>query len=173
VTLHQDEVMVDESTVRSLLRAQGPQWADLQLSPAGAGTENTMYRLGTDLVVRIPRTADKAQPLRKEQRWLPRLAPLLPHPIPEPVLAGTPTPAFPVPWAIYRWIDGQEAGQGTVGDWAAFGAYGPATSGSAEVSRTAGAPSAVSWTWICWRSSGVTRSRCRSPPAPRCGCTTT
>ena len=122
VTLHQDEVPADPGIVRALLAAQCPQWAGLPLSPAGAGTDNTMYRLGDDLLVRLPRTADKARSLRKEQEWLPRLAPLLACPVPEPVHAGVPTTAYPLPWSVYRWIDGDEARPDTVGDWAAFGA---------------------------------------------------
>lgn len=121
VTLHQDEVPVDEVVIRSLLQAQCPPWAGLPLSPAGAGTDNTMYRLGDDLLVRLPRTAEKARSVRKEQEWLPRLAPLLAFAIPEPVHAGTPTTAFPLAWSVYRWIDGDEARPDTVQDWAAFG----------------------------------------------------
>ncbi|MFD4142579.1 aminoglycoside phosphotransferase family protein [Streptomyces sp. NPDC058572] len=122
MALHENEIPVDESLVRSLLKAQRPEWADLPLSPAGAGTDNTMYRLGDDLLVRLPRTAGNGQAVRKEQEWLPRLAPLLACPIPEPVHAGTPTDAFPLVWSVYRWIDGDEAGPDTVRDWASFGA---------------------------------------------------
>ncbi|CAL9287890.1 hypothetical protein SUDANB180_06214 [Streptomyces sp. enrichment culture] len=113
---------VDETLVRSLLKAQRPEWAALPLSPAGAGTDNTMYRLGDDLLVRLPRTAGVGRSVRKEQEWLPRLAPHLSCRIPEPVHAGKPTDAFPLAWSVYRWIDGAEAGLDTVGDWAAFGA---------------------------------------------------
>ncbi|MFC9115186.1 MULTISPECIES: aminoglycoside phosphotransferase family protein [Streptomyces] len=122
MTLHENEIPVDEAFVRSLLREQRPEWAGLPLAPAGAGTDNTMYRLGDDLVVRLPRTADGAPSLRKEQEWLPRLAPHLPCPVPEPVHAGAPTDAYPVPWSVHRWIDGEEPGPDTVRDWAAFGA---------------------------------------------------
>jgi aminoglycoside phosphotransferase (APT) family kinase protein len=122
VTLHEDEIPVDETLVRSLLEVQRPEWADLPLSPAGAGTDNIMYRLGDDLLVRLPRTADTGQSVRKEQEWLPRLAPFLACPIPDPVHAGTPTNVFPLAWSVYRWIDGEEAGPATVQDWAAFGA---------------------------------------------------
>ncbi|MEV0775629.1 aminoglycoside phosphotransferase family protein [Streptomyces sp. NPDC050428] len=122
MTLHKNEIPVDESLVRSLLRGQCPDWADLPLSPAGAGTDNVMYRLGDDLLVRLPRTADTARSVRKEQEWLPRLAPLLSRPVPEPVHAGAPTGAFPVVWSVYRWIDGAQAGPDTVRDWAGFGA---------------------------------------------------
>ncbi|MFH9404162.1 aminoglycoside phosphotransferase family protein [Streptomyces sp. NPDC017638] len=122
MTLHENEIPVDETLVRSLLREQRLRWAALPLSPAGAGTDNTMYRLGDDLLVRLPRTAGHARSVRKEQKWLPRLAPLLPCPIPEVVHAGTPADAFPLVWSVHRWIDGDEAGLDTVRDWAAFGA---------------------------------------------------
>ncbi|WP_306216039.1 aminoglycoside phosphotransferase family protein [Actinoplanes sp. RD1] len=122
MTLHQDEVTAGPETVTALLAAQCPQWAGLPLRPAGAGTENTMWRLGDDLLVRLPRTAEKAAPLRKERTWLPRLAPQLSLPIPEPVFAGAPGPGFPLPWAVFRWIDGSPPGPGTVTDWPAFGA---------------------------------------------------
>lgn len=122
MTLHQNEVPVDEALVRSLLKAQRPEWADQPLSPAGAGTDNTMYRLGDDLLVRLPRTAGNARAVAKEQTWLPRLAPRLSHQVPEPVHAGTPTETFPLVWSVYRWIEGADAGPDTVRDWAAFGA---------------------------------------------------
>jgi aminoglycoside phosphotransferase (APT) family kinase protein len=120
--LHENEIRVDEAVVRSLLREQRPEWAALPVSPAGAGTDNTMYRLGDELLVRLPRSPDKANAVRKEQTWLPRLAPYLPCRIPEPVHAGTPGSAFPLAWSVYRWIDGEEAGPATVTDWPAFGA---------------------------------------------------
>jgi aminoglycoside phosphotransferase (APT) family kinase protein len=122
VTLHENEIRVEESVVRSLLQEQRPEWAALPISPAGAGTDNTMYRLGDHLLMRLPRTPDNAQAVRKEQIWLPRLAPHLRCRIPEPVHDGTPSSAFPLAWSVYRWIDGEEAGPRSVTDWPAFGA---------------------------------------------------
>ncbi|NJP92464.1 aminoglycoside phosphotransferase family protein [Nonomuraea sp. FMUSA5-5] len=122
MTLHENEVPIDEATAGALLREQCPQWAGLPLSPAGTGTDNVMYRLGDDLLVRLPRTAEKARSVRKEQEWLPRLAPQLARAVPEPVHAGAPGAAFPLAWSVYRWIDGDEARHDTVHDWAAFGA---------------------------------------------------
>jgi aminoglycoside phosphotransferase (APT) family kinase protein len=122
VSLHENEISVSEAVVRALLQEQRPEWADLPISLAGGGTDNTMYRLGRQLLVRLPRTPDNEQALRKEQEWLPRLAPQLPCRIPEPVHAGTAGTAFPLAWSVYRWIDGDEAGLGSVTDWSAFGA---------------------------------------------------
>ncbi|MGX2995562.1 aminoglycoside phosphotransferase family protein [Streptomyces sp. JNUCC 64] len=121
MTLHENEVPVDESVVRELLAAQRPEWAGLPLARAGAGTDNTVYRLGDELLVRLPRTAGNEGAVRKEREWLPRLAPLLSRPVPEPVHAGAPTEAFPLVWSVYRWIDGEVAGPDTVRDWHAFG----------------------------------------------------
>ncbi|WP_344330446.1 aminoglycoside phosphotransferase family protein, partial [Kitasatospora putterlickiae] len=122
MTLHTDEIPADENLVRTLLRAQRPEWAGLALAPAGAGTDNTMYRLGDDLLVRLPRTPDAARSVRKEQRWLPRLAPLLGRAVPEPVHIGAPGAGFPLDWSVYRWIEGAEPGPASVRDWAGFGA---------------------------------------------------
>ncbi|MEW2556180.1 aminoglycoside phosphotransferase family protein [Streptomyces zhihengii] len=121
MTLHENEVPVDGALVRELLREQRPEWAGLPLAPAGAGTENTMYRLGDELLVRLPRTAEAAGSLAKERHWLPRLAPLLGRAVPEPVHSGDPGPGYPLPWSVHRWIEGAEAGPATVRDWAAFG----------------------------------------------------
>ncbi len=121
VALHKDEIEVDKSLIRMLLAAQRPEWAGLPLTRAGAGTDNTMYRLGDELLVRLPRTADAARSVRKEQEWLPRLAPLLTCSVPEPVHAGVPAQDYPLPWSVYRWISGAEAGPETVRDWCAFG----------------------------------------------------
>ncbi|MGW8374914.1 phosphotransferase [Streptomyces sp. ODS28] len=125
-SLHANEIPVDEPLVRALLAEQCPEWAGLPLALAGGGTENTMYRLGEDLLVRLPRTPDADGALRKEREWLPRLGPQLGCAVPEPVHAGTPAAApgaaFPLAWSVYRWIDGAEAGPDTVGDWEGFGA---------------------------------------------------
>lgn len=103
----------DEDLVRSLIAAQFPQWAELVVKrwPSG-GTVNAMYRLGDDMVVRLPLVQDGAKDVAREQEWLPRLALLLPTAIPEVLGAGTPTEDYPWPWSVYRWLAGNhpEAG---------------------------------------------------------------
>ena len=62
--MHADEVHTDASLVRRLLTAQFPQWADLPIEPvASAGTVNAIYRLGDDMVVRLPRVHELQQQL--------------------------------------------------------------------------------------------------------------
>ncbi|MFJ4571547.1 aminoglycoside phosphotransferase family protein [Streptomyces sp. NPDC088846] len=105
--MHADEAEIDVSLVRRLVGAQFPQWADLPLDPvASAGTDNALYRLGEDMVVRLPRIPGAADQVAKEQQWLPRLAPLLPLPVPEPLGQGTPGEGYPWNWSVYPWLKG-------------------------------------------------------------------
>ena len=121
VILHSDEVPVDVDDARRLIDAQAPQWRALPLSPAGHGTDNQMFRLGDDLLIRLPRRPSTAEAVAKEQDWLRRLAPQLPLPIPEPVLRGEPDKSYPFDWSVLRWIEGSEPADDTVDDWSQFG----------------------------------------------------
>ncbi|MEV8532085.1 aminoglycoside phosphotransferase family protein [Streptomyces sp. NPDC051211] len=105
--LHADEPELDEDLVRRLVRARFPQWSGLPVTrvPSG-GTSNVMYRLGTDMVVRLPRTASAAGDVDTEHHWLPRLAPQLPTAVPVPLGRGEPAEGYPWPWSVYRWLDG-------------------------------------------------------------------
>jgi aminoglycoside phosphotransferase (APT) family kinase protein len=106
--MHADEVATDASLVRRLLTAQFPQWADLPIAPVpSAGTDNALYRLGDDLVARLPRIQDATGQVEKEQRWLPTLAPHLPLAIPAPLAKGEPGEGYPYPWAVCRWLPGE------------------------------------------------------------------
>jgi aminoglycoside phosphotransferase (APT) family kinase protein len=101
---------IDAPLVARLISKQFPRWADLCLTRVhSAGTDNVLFRLGDELVVRLPRVAYAADDVDKEQRWLPRLAPLLPLAIPVPLGRGVPDEGFPYPWSVYRWLDGDNA----------------------------------------------------------------
>ncbi|WP_137994175.1 aminoglycoside phosphotransferase family protein [Streptomyces vilmorinianum] len=109
--------MVD--LVRRLIAAQFPQWAELPVTRVpSAGTDNDMYRLGDGLAVRLPKTAETARSIGKEQRWLPHLAPHLPLPVPVPVGNGVPGEGYDLPWAVYDWLDGANAFDEPIADLA-------------------------------------------------------
>jgi aminoglycoside phosphotransferase (APT) family kinase protein len=109
--MHPDELEIDEDLVRRLLKAQAPQWAGLPIEPVpSAGTDNALYRLGSDMVIRLPRVGWAAGLVEKEQTWLPRLAPHLPLAIPRPLAVGQPGEAYPWQWSVYGWLEGDEAG---------------------------------------------------------------
>lgn len=103
------EVEVDEGLVRALLADQHPDLAGLPLTPCPPGWDNAIFRLGRELVVRLPRRAVAVRPLENEQRWLPELAPRLPLPIPVPVRTGAPGRGFPWPWSVCAWFEGATA----------------------------------------------------------------
>jgi aminoglycoside phosphotransferase (APT) family kinase protein len=108
--MHADEVPTDAALVRRLLAAQFPRWADLSIAPVpSTGTDHALYRLGDDLVARLPRIHWAIGQAEKEHRWLPRLAPHLPLAIPAPVALGTPGDGYPWSWAIHRWLAGENA----------------------------------------------------------------
>ena len=101
------EAAVNETLVRRLLEAQHPDLAGLPITPLDAGWDNVLYRLGYELVVRVPRRAIADELMRNEQRWLPELAPQLPIPVPAPVRMGEPTDFYPWYWSVLPWFQGQ------------------------------------------------------------------
>ncbi len=106
--MHIDEVHIDVHLVKRLLTSQFPQWANLPIEPvSSSGTSNALYRLGKDMVVRLPRIRSAAKPVDKEHEWLPKLTSLLPFAIPEPFGKGKPAEGYPYQWSIYRWIEGE------------------------------------------------------------------
>lgn len=116
-TMHADEMEIDAPLVRRLVASQFPQWTSLPIRRVpSAGTDNALYRLGDDLVVRLPRVAWAAGQVDKEHQWLPRLAPLLPLAIPVPLAKGTPSEGYPWPWTVCRWLDGEDATTGRIAD---------------------------------------------------------
>ena len=106
--MHADELHTDVLLVRKLLAAQFPEWAALPIERVGSsGTVNALYRLGADMVVRLPRTDWGVGAVDRELRWLPELAPLLPVAISMPLAKGAPAEGYPWDWGVYRWLEGE------------------------------------------------------------------
>jgi aminoglycoside phosphotransferase (APT) family kinase protein len=54
--MHENEFEIDEHLVRSLLNSQCPQWAHLPIKAVlSSGTDNALFRLGDEYVIRLPR----------------------------------------------------------------------------------------------------------------------
>ena len=100
------ETEISVELVRALLADQHPDLAGLDLRFENEGWDSAIYRLGSDLAVRLPRRAINAALLPDELRWIPELAPQLPLPVSAPVRAGEPGHGFPWPWSITPWFDG-------------------------------------------------------------------
>jgi aminoglycoside phosphotransferase (APT) family kinase protein len=109
--------------VGSLIAAQFPQWAGLRVTRVERdGWDNTTFRLGDDMSVRLPSGDAYVAQVDKEHRWLSVLAPQLPLPIPQPLAKGSASEMFPRPWSVYRWLPGEVASLAHVADLEQFAA---------------------------------------------------
>ena len=99
---------VSVAAVREMVRRQFPHWADRPVveGPSG-GAGNALFRLGEDLLVRLPLHPGSAAAVDLALTWLPWLAAQLPLVVPIPVAAGVPDELFPRPWAVFRWLYGE------------------------------------------------------------------
>jgi aminoglycoside phosphotransferase (APT) family kinase protein len=96
--------------VSCLISEQFPQWEGLEIHPVALdGWDNSTFRLGEEMSVRIPSHKRYVPQVDKEHRWLPVLAPQLPVPIPRPIARGEPGCGFPAPWSVYGWLEGEPA----------------------------------------------------------------
>lgn len=108
--LHENQFRIDDAMVRRLIHTQCPQWAHLPIKPfQSSGSDNFIYRLGADRVIRLPMTPDAAMRVQKEQHCLPELAPHLPLPIPVPLFAGQASADYPANWSVFSWLPGEAA----------------------------------------------------------------
>ncbi|WP_345348143.1 aminoglycoside phosphotransferase family protein [Actinoallomurus liliacearum] len=101
------EIEITAELVHDLLKDQHPDLAGLAIREVAGGWDNQMWRLGDELVVRMPRTERAPDLQRKERRWLPVLAPRLPLPVPTPVRIGEPCARFPRLWSVMTWVSGE------------------------------------------------------------------
>ncbi len=119
--MHDDEIEIDADLVRALLGDQMPEFVDRSLRPVEPwGTDNAIWRLGDDLVIRLPRIDWAVEQVDLEATWLPRLAPHLPVAVPQPVAVGDPGCGYPHRWAVHRWIPGDGASLDRVHDARGF-----------------------------------------------------
>jgi aminoglycoside phosphotransferase (APT) family kinase protein len=107
--------------VSRLVASQFPQWANLPVREVSLqGWDNRKFRLGEELSVRLPSAAGYVPQIEKEHRWLPRLAPCLPLPIPVPLAKGQPAQGYPSEWSIYRWLPGEPVATACIPDLTRF-----------------------------------------------------
>ena len=106
-SLHSDELPIDLPLVQALVARDHSEFASLPLRPLeSSGSSNALFRLGSDLLVRLPRQPGGSAIIDKEATWLPVIASRLPVPVPEIVAVGEPGFGYPERWSLVRWIDG-------------------------------------------------------------------
>ena len=104
--LHKDELPIDIELARQLINQQFPEFSGEPLKAmTSTGSTNRLFRLGEDLLVRLPRQPGGGTAIEKERDWLPQIEPL-PVTVPQLVNIGEPALGYPEPWAIVRWLEG-------------------------------------------------------------------
>ncbi len=79
------EIDLSIDLVSELILSQHPDLAELPIAELASGWDNSMFRLGDNMAIRLPRRSAAAQLLVHEQRWLPVLQRQLPLPVPAPI----------------------------------------------------------------------------------------
>jgi aminoglycoside phosphotransferase (APT) family kinase protein len=107
-TLHDDEIPIGTGLVRALVDRAMPQCAGLPVRRLeSSGSSNALFRLGEQLLVRLPRQPGGSSVISKEARWLPVLGPSLPVGVPEVVAVFEPDCGYPERWSVVRWTAGE------------------------------------------------------------------
>lgn len=93
---------------RKLIAEQFPEFSHLPITDVEKqGHDNRTYRLGSDMLIRMPTAADYALKVPKEQELLPQLAKCLSLSIPVPIKMGKPSADYPYPFSVYKWLPGK------------------------------------------------------------------
>jgi len=109
--MHAGQLDVTTELVQKLAVAQFPQWRELAVRAVPShGTVNALFRIGAGLVARFPLLPGDPVAVRKELEdeagAARRLYAISPYPTPEPIAIGEPGDGYPLPWAVYSWLDG-------------------------------------------------------------------
>ncbi|MPQ98116.1 phosphotransferase [Modestobacter sp. I12A-02628] len=103
------ERVVDVDRAAALVAAAFPGLAGRPVEPFGEGWDNTVHLVGGEWAFRFPRRASALPGFRRELEVLPRLAPLLPLPVPVPdLVAVDDDPVSPWPFTGSRLLPGSE-----------------------------------------------------------------
>jgi len=102
--------MITIELAKKIIATQFPEYAHLSVGEVEKqGHDNRTYRLGDDMLIRLPIAEAYALKVPKEQELLPKLAKHLSVEIPAPIKMGTPSANYPYPFSIYKWLEGRSA----------------------------------------------------------------
>ena len=114
---------VGPARAAALVAVAAPQLADATVVPLATGWDNTVFRVGEEWAFRFPRRAIALPGVRREIAVLPRIAPLLPLPVPVPEVIGSDgDPGHPWPFTGARLLLGQELADAGLTDGARISA---------------------------------------------------
>ncbi len=106
--LHDSQIELDPEDISEVIEARFPEWKDLPLERIDStGTVNYIYRLGDEMVVRIPMVEWGSADITRDAQVLPMLAPLLPVAVPDLLGHGAPAGKVPWDWGVYTLLEGR------------------------------------------------------------------
>ena len=112
------EVVIDERLVRALLEDQFPELDASSARPLGEGWDNAVWLVEERWAFRFPRRQIAIPGVGRELAVLPRIAPLLPVPIPTPRFVGAPSERFRWPFFGAPVLPGRELADAGLDDQA-------------------------------------------------------
>jgi aminoglycoside phosphotransferase (APT) family kinase protein len=110
------DVVVDEALVRALVSEQFPELRAHSVRLVGEGFDNSVWVVDEQWAFRFPRRAIAVPLVAREVSVLPRVAPLLPAPVPFPMFVGAESTLFPRPFFGHRLLRGVEAAEAGLTD---------------------------------------------------------
>lgn len=110
------DVVIDEALVRALLEEQFPELRSHSVQLAGEGFDNSVWVIDEEWAFRFPRRELAVPLVARELAVLPRLAPLVPAPVPVPAFVGKESVRFPRSFFGHRLLTGVELGDAGLTD---------------------------------------------------------
>lgn len=110
------EVAIDAALVRHLVGEQFPEVDAGSARLLAEGWDNAGWLVEERWLFRFPRRAVAVPLLERERVLLPRLAPLVPLPVPVPVYAGRPDERYPWPFLGAELLPARELAQAGLAD---------------------------------------------------------
>lgn len=103
-----DKSMPTIDLARKIIAKQFPEYSNLSITHVDhQGHDNRTYKLGSNMLIRMPTASRYALNIPKEQELLPKLAKYLSLNIPTPIKMGNPSSDYPYPFSIYQWLPGK------------------------------------------------------------------
>lgn len=86
------KLKITTQIANTLIAEQFLQFAHLYIRPVKhGGNDNKTFRLGNEMSIRLPSAEEYVRQVEKEHKWLPKIAPHIPLPIPQPIAMGMPS----------------------------------------------------------------------------------
>lgn len=101
-------LVVEPSLVKKLLEKNFPHWKDLNLQEVKhSGTDNIIYRLGNDKIVRFSKHSGVDKYIFEENSILKKINDIeLPLRVPSILGVGLPDKKYPNHWTVQSWVEG-------------------------------------------------------------------